>query len=40
MRREELLQGFRCGTLMEKKPTVRPGRRWEDNIESGLQEMG
>ena len=23
-----------------KKPTVRPGRRWEDNIESSLQETG
>ena len=24
----------------KKKTNVRPGRRWEDNIESALQEIG
>jgi hypothetical protein len=35
-----LCTGFLVGKLEEKRPQVRPRRRWENNINMDLQEVG
>ena len=36
----EARTGFWRGNLRGKRPLKRPGRRWEDNINMDLQEVG
>jgi hypothetical protein len=39
MGRREACIGFSWGKPEEKRPMVRPRRRWEDNIRMDLQEV-
>jgi hypothetical protein len=40
MGRGEACLGFWWGNLRAQKPQGRLGRRWKDNIQMGLQEVG
>ena len=39
-RRVEVYTEFFVGKFEGKRPSERPGRRWEDNIKMDLQEVG
>jgi len=39
-RRGEVYTGFWWGNLREGRPLGRPRRRWEDNINVDLQQVG
>ena len=39
-REKRTITGFWCGNLEGKSPLKRPRRRWEDNIEMDIQEVG